>query len=140
MSSPQLKSTTLYKNDKFLGAGSYGAVNLISIKENGKKFALKEFHLNKILDPTKRKLALEEATMEYQLLKNPLKNVIQSYGSNYDAEANKFMFSMEYYPENLREYIEKNKQINFSKFIPIFNDIITGKHLIITYKFNFLLI
>jgi hypothetical protein len=82
--------------------------------------------LNRILNPEKQKMAFEEAKMEYLLLKNPLKNVINSYGSYYDQTSNKFMFSMDYYAENLREYIERNKQIDFPQFISIFKDIITG--------------
>ena len=53
MSSPQLVSTDLYKIKKFLGGGSFGAVNLIKIKADGKFYALKEIHLKKIQKTSK---------------------------------------------------------------------------------------
>ena len=131
MSSPHLKSSDDYEIKKFLGAGSFGAVNQIKIKETNKVFALKEIHLRKIPNESDRAQALEEAKAEYSLLRNDLKNVVKSFGSNYDKGSQIFKFSMEYHSQNLNEYVENHVSVNnevlsYQKFIPIFSDILTG--------------
>ena len=131
MSSPQLKSTDFYEIKKFLGAGSFGAVNQIKIKENDKIFALKEIHLKKIPNEKDRAQALEEAKAEYNLLRNDLLSVVKSYGSNYDSTSLIYKFSMEFHAQNLNDFVENNLLVNkeeltYQQFIPIFSDILTG--------------
>jgi serine/threonine protein kinase len=140
MSSPQLVSTDFYKIKKFLGGGSFGAVNLIKIKEDGKFYAMKEIHLKKIQNDEERQLALQEAKNEYKLLRNNLSNVVKSYGSNFDSAKQIFRFTMENLPENLNDYIDnyhnKNKKsLSFKEFLQIFRDILTGNFFfLILYK------
>jgi serine/threonine protein kinase len=131
MTSPQLKSSKLYNKEKTLGMGSFGVVHLIRVLETNNLYALKEFHFKKLKKPGQREEAFKEAKIEYNLLKNDIKNVVKSYGSFYDDEQLVYGFTMDYCPQNFSEYVEKNGPLAPKDFLPLFRDMVIGKILII---------
>jgi serine/threonine protein kinase len=126
MTSPQLKSSSSYTNQKNIGSGSFGIVSRIRVEENGKVYALKELHLKKLTNKALREEALKEAINEYNLLKKEIKNVVKSYGSHYDEQDKVFKFSMEYFPHNLSEYVDINGCLTPKQYLPLFLDMVEG--------------
>ncbi len=125
MSSPQLKSDKNYKIEKFIDSGNFGAVLKISIYEDQKVYALKQVSLMKHAEKD-RPAALLDAQNEYQLLRKGIPNLLKSFGSYHDKNEQVFMFSTEFMEMNLAQFIEKNGPLPFKRFIPIFQDIVSG--------------
>ena len=125
MSSPQLKSENNYKIEKFIDAGNFGAVLKISINEDQKVYALKQINLMKHTAKD-RPAALLDAQNEYQLLRKGIPNVLRSFGSYHDTNDQVFRFSTEFKEMNLAQFINKNGPLPFERFIPIFQDILSG--------------
>ena len=119
MTSPQLKNRQNYDILDPLGGGAFGTVYKIRIKEDSKEYALKIVNLNRPGD-------LDDAIMEYNLLRKGIPNVVKSFGS-YHEEKKEFIFSTELMVGNLQEFIRDNGPLPFKKFIPIFTNIITGR-------------
>jgi serine/threonine protein kinase len=132
MTSPQLSKRENYKILGSLGKGSFGAVRKIETNDDKKIYAIKEINLpGKSLSDEALK-GCEEARKEYLILRKGLSQVVKSFGSFYDENSNCFIFSMDFYPHNLEEYIQahikgKNMNILFTDFLTIFKDITTGK-------------
>ena len=125
MSSPQLKSDKNYKIEKFIDSGNFGAVHKISIYEDQKVYALKQVNLMKQAEK-ERPTVLSDAQNEYQLLRKGIPNVLKSFGSYHDKNEQVFRFSTEFMEMNLAQLIEKNGPLPFNRFIPIFQDILSG--------------
>ena len=118
MTSPQLKSDKNYTILKPLGGGAFGTVYKIKVHENNKEYALKNV---KLIDSD----TLKDAKLEYELLRKGIPNVLKSFGSYH--EPNKmFLFSTEIMEMSLQNYIEEEGPLPYEKFVPIFNEIITG--------------
>jgi serine/threonine protein kinase len=97
----------------------------ISVKEDQKVYALKQINLRKHA-PNNRDAALLEAQSEYQLLRKGIPNVLRSFGSYHDPKQQVYIFSTEFKEMNLLQLIEQTGPLSFERFIPIFQDIVTG--------------
>jgi serine/threonine protein kinase len=138
MSSPQLRSEKNYKIEKYLDSGEFGTMFKISINEDQKVYALKQINLMKH-EAKDRPAALLHAQTEYEALRKGKPNVLRSYGSFYDSHEQVYRFSTEFMEMNLTQFIEKHGPLHFERFIPIFNDILSGILLIFCYfPYNFL--
>ena len=132
MSSPQLSKKENFNILEILGRGAFGIVSKIETKDDKKVYALKQIFLPGRNQSAEAMQCYEEAKREYKILKKGLKNVVRSFGSFYDPNANCFSFSMTHYKHNLEGYLKacfdkKNSNISFATFMPIFRDIISGK-------------
>ena len=125
MSSPQLKSTKNFEITEIIDSGNFGTVYTITIHEDKKAYAIKQINLKKF-DENERPAALADAKMEYNLLKKGIPNVLRSFGSFYDANAEVFKFSTECMKMNLSQFIKDKGNLSFNEFIPIFSDILSG--------------
>ncbi len=123
MTSPQLKCNQKYKLIEHIATGGFGSVYKIMIHEDEKQYAVKHITLNQ---EEGQQSALEDAEMEYKLLKKGLPNVLKSFGSYYEPNR-KFLFSTELMEMTLLKHIEEKKSLVFDEFRPIFEDILTGK-------------
>jgi serine/threonine protein kinase len=119
MTSTQLKNRQNYYILDHLGGGAFGTVYKIRIKEDSKEYALKNVDLKQPGD-------LDLAKKEYNLLRIGIPNVVKSFGSFYNEENKKFIFSTELMERNLENFILDKGPLPFKKFIPIFMNIITG--------------
>ena len=126
MSSPQLKSTKNYEISRIIDSGNFGTVYTITVHEDKKVYAVKQINIEKF-DEKERPAALADAIMEYNLLKKGIPNVLRSFGSFYDANAEVFKFSTECMEMNLAQFIKSKGSLSFIDFIPIFSDIVSGK-------------
>jgi serine/threonine protein kinase len=136
MSSPQLASKNNYEVVKTLGKGAYGVVNLIQVKEDKEYYALKEVCVQE--ENIQEEVALLRATKaEYELLKKKIPNILKSFGSHYDKEEKKFMFSTELMKMDLAQLMrkkwEENGYLSFDCFKRLFTDILNGKHQHLSY-------
>ena len=125
MSSPLLSSDKNY-DEKFIDAGTYGAVFKITSKSDNSTYAMKQINLKKFL-VNDRKDALADAKNEYNLFKKKIPNVLTSYGSHYDQANEVYRFSIDLMETDLYNFIIKNGALTFENFIPIFTDILSGK-------------
>ena len=125
MSSPQLNSAKNYTIEEIVDAGNFGAVYKVLVHEDQKRYAVKQINIEKYSE-SDRQNALNEAKIEYNLLKKGIPNVLKSFGSNYDSNKEIFRFSMELMEMNLAQYIKGKKNLSFEEFSPIFSDILTG--------------
>ena len=132
MTSPRISRSENYEIiDPYLGKGSFGVVSKIKMKDTSDIFALKTVKLGDLSTPKEKEELLQESIFEYKLLKKGLPNVVRSFGSNYDQNNEKFMFSMEYYPQNLKQYVtsylnKTKNSMSFELFLPLFHDILNG--------------
>ncbi len=125
MSSPQLKSEKNYKIEKCLDSAALGAVHKISIMEDKRIYALKQFNLRR-LSEIYRTIVLNDARKEYYLHRSSLPNVLRSFGSHYDEEEKVFKFTTELLEHNLAAYVNSKGYLIFNEFIPVFRDVVTG--------------
>lgn len=127
MSSPQLRSTSLYKIEKEIDSGNFGKVFKISINEDHKVYALKQIKFDKI-DEKGREQALKEAKTENDLLRKGIPNVLKSFGSYYNPKEGVYIFSTELMEMNLSQFIQNKGPMTFNSFFPVFRDIISGNN------------
>ena len=132
MSSPQLTSKNNYHIIDCIGSGNFGSVMHVSIHEDQKVYALKQISFQNV-PATDRAAAVNDAKNEYQLLKKGIPNVLKAFGSNYDEKTHMFKFSTELMDMNLTQLIEKKGSLTYSEFIPIFQDILSGKKRLFKY-------
>ena len=126
MSSPLLSSDKNY-DEKFIDAGTYGAVFKITSKSDNSTYAMKRIDLTKFIEISERQEAFDDAKKEYNLYKKNIPNVLRSYGSHYDQTEEVYRFSIDLMEMNLYDFILTNGALTFENFIPIFTDILSGK-------------
>lgn len=130
MTSKQLSSSENYSLICNINNGAFGIVSKIKIKETGEILALKQINLSNKSEED-RKTLLIKAEQEYQILSLKMKNVVQSYGSHWDEASKTFFLSMDFFPQNLYQYIQskyeqRKKELSFYEFLPFFQNILTG--------------
>ena len=119
-------------DDPSVGKGSFGMVSRIRVTSNNKVYALKTFNLRDCYTNQAKKELLERSQNQYKQMKNNLPNVVRSHGSFFDQSAEKFMFTMDYYPQNLKQFVQAQIRKNefsmpFNTFLPLFLDMINGR-------------
>ena len=122
MSSPLLSSDKNY-DEKFIDAGTYGAVFKITSKSDNSTYAMKQINLTNF-DLSKRQEALENAKKEYNIYSKNIPNVLKSYGSYYDETEDVYRFSIDLMETDLYNFIIKN---GVHKFLICMNFLVNNR-------------
>lgn len=126
MTSIQLESEKNYEIIELLGAGNFGTVLKIQVKEDKKIYALKKIFIKDI----NIGIYLKNANIEFELLTRNIPNVLKGYGCYYDEKKKCFNFTTELMSWNLESWIENiylEGDLKFYRFRELFTDILNGR-------------